>query len=270
MGDDDLLLPGSLNTLVSLLQQQEVDLVYLSSFGFTDQSGLGQQVLDGTVPASLTADKLGRCAELVIGGDYFLNKVNALIGLISAMLVNKNRLLATPHPPVETLKDSNLLQLGWLFPLVHRRMTVLYLWQRLLAYRSYNSSGWGVSEVFGVRLQAISTRYFAAEPALSRALMNGVLRYWMCDKVAAIRTGRENQALTPEDFDHILRPVFRRNWRFWIFVYPLAVLPPSLVDPLHRLLNAINRLSRIVEGLLRHTFRHGRYLQPTSTENSSR
>ncbi|MDE1154772.1 MAG: glycosyltransferase family 2 protein [Acidobacteriaceae bacterium] len=253
MGDDDILLPGSLPALVSLLAQQDVDLVYLSSVAFSgkfDLNTLGE-----------TRDKLGRYAEFVTDGAYFVEKVNALLGLISVMLVNKNLLEATASPALETLNDTNLLQMGWLLPLIHKRMRILYLWQRLLAYRSFNTGGWGVCEVFGIRLNRIAKRYFAAEPRMAASLMNGVQRYWMFDSIMMLRSGLHD-AMNSEDFAKDVRPVFSSNWRYWVFVWPVAELPLPLAKPVHKLLSFCNRVTRIAEGLRHHWLGRPRYMRP--------
>lgn len=250
LGDDDLLAPNALRDLLSLLGQGEYDLVYLSSFSFS-----------GEYPGDAPADKLGRYAELVTSGAYFLEKVNALIGLISVNIVNKERLLATPHPPIETLNDTNLMQVGWLFPLIRRRMSVLYVWQRLVAYRSYNSGGWGICEVFGVRLESIARRYFAEGPALASSLMNGVLRYWLFDAILEMRRGRHAE-MNAENFAHDIRHLFHGNWRYWLFIWPVAELPLHVAEIYHRVFALVNKLTRAAQGLGRHLFCHGRYLRP--------
>ena len=84
-GDDDLLVPDALPNLISLLEQAEVDLVYLSSFSFSG-------TVDTAAARRAGPDKLGRFAEVIHDSRYFLEKVNALIGLISVRLINKNRL----------------------------------------------------------------------------------------------------------------------------------------------------------------------------------
>ncbi len=256
MGDDDLPLPGALPALLSLLQKGEAagghDIVYLSSVAFSGDLNFGSLELQ---------DKLGRFAEVVTDGRYFLEKANALLGLISVVLINRNRLFATPHPPVEELHSSNLTQMGWIFPLVHRRMRVLYCWQRLIAYRSYNSGGRGICEVFGVRLERIARTYFAADPALARALMNGVLRYWLCDAILEMRRGRHAE-MNVENFAHDIRHLFSRNWRYWLFIYPVAELPLPLASAVHHLLRTANKLTRALQALRRHLLDHGAYVRP--------
>jgi abequosyltransferase len=248
LGDDDLIEPGAIPALLSVLEQGEYDLVYLSSFSIHNGQKMGP-----------VEDKLGRFAEVVTDGEYFLEKVNALIGLISVNIVNKERLMATPHPPIEQLNDTNLMQVGWLFPLIHREMSVLYVWRRLVGYRSYNSGGWGICEVFGIRLDRIARQYFAGEPELGRALMNGVLRYWLCDAILEMRRGRHAR-MNEENFAHDIRHVFHGNWLYWVFVYPMAELPLPMAEAVHRVLGLVNKLTRMGQGMLRHWFRRGKYL----------
>lgn len=256
LGDDDLLMPHTIASLLELLAESEYDLVYLSSFGFGGEAG--QQSFSGR---QVREDKLGRFAEVVTDGEYFLEKVNALIGLISVLVVNKNLLEATPHPPIDELSNTNLMQVGWLFPLIHRRMRVLYVWERLVAYRQFNSGGWGICEVFGARLEKTARRYFAREPRLARALTNGVLRYWMFDSIIQMRHGLHS-TMNSENFAADMRHVFARNWRYWVFVYPVAswVLPAA--DAWYRVFAMVNRLTRAAQAVWRHVFGHGRYLRP--------
>ena len=261
LGDDDLVMPGALAALVSLIAQGEAtggfDLVYLSSFGFTD-------ALPFFPSAAMCADRFGRFAEIVTDGVYLLEKVNALIGLISVVIFNRDRLLQTQHPSLTDLTGTNLMQTGWIFPLLHRRCRVLFVWQPLLGYRHFNSGGWGICEVFGVRLDRVARRYFSAEPELARALMNGVLRYWLPDSIMLARTGRED-AMHVEDVAGMLRPGFGRNWRFWVFVVPIVTLPLPLARGVHTVLRLLNRGTRIAQAAWRHLFVRGELLHPSAS-----
>lgn len=258
LGDDDLVMPGALAALLSLLSQGEAtedfDLVYLSSFGF---AGSLQELPLPTV----LEDRFGRFAEIVTDGAYLLEKVNALIGLISVVIINRDRLLAAAHPPLTDLIGTNLLQTGWIFPLLHTRCRVLYVWQRLLGYRHFNSGGWGICEVFGIRLEQIARRYFSAEPELARALMNGVLRYWLPDVLIALRSGKDS-AMHVEDIASLLEPSFSRNWRYWTFVWTVTRPPLRLSKVLHRLLVAINKVTRVAQAMWRYVFAGSTIMRP--------
>jgi abequosyltransferase len=257
LGDDDLLTPNAISQLMALLWQGEdtvdFDLVYLASFPFSGEYR--------PVEEKLLKDKFGRFAEVVTDGEYFLNKVNGLITLISTNILNRNRLLKTGFPPIEELNKTSLLQVGWVFPLVHPHCRVLYVWERLVLYRSYNSGGWGIAEVFGRNLNRLSMRYFAAEPKLASALMNGVIQHWFCDSIMSIRLGK-HQAMYQEDLIAATKPGFEGNWRFWIFIYPVARAPLWLARPVHGILSKYNRLVRIAHAVFRHIFYRGQLLLP--------
>jgi abequosyltransferase len=256
-GDDDLLTPNAVAQIVSLLHQGEkegdYDLVYLSSIGFSGEY---------QIPApALTKDRLGRFAEIVTQGDYFLEKVNALIGLISSVIINKNNYLKTQHGDLAKLKNTMILQVGWIFPVLRKKCRVLYIWERLLVYRSFNSGGWGVCQIFGINLHVVAKQYFADEPSLADSLMNGVLRYWMLDSIMAIRSGTE-QNMEAENFALKLQPVFGNNWRYWLFAYPVSVLPLFVAHPLYRILRFANKLTRAAQAVIRHLLRRGQYVTP--------
>ena len=242
MGDDDLLAPGAIAIILRMVEQEEYDLVYLSSLGFSGHCR--------PVP---NRDQLGRFAEVVTDGEYFLEKVNALIGLISVNIINKDRLLASNHPPIADLRESNLIQVGWLFPVIHRRCRVLYIFERLVFYRRFNSGGWGICEVFGLRLHTIARSYFSDEPSLAHSLMNGVLRYWLPDVIIEMRRGHQ-QSMNAEDFAQTLQPLFKRNWRYWIFVYLVAVPPLPIALLVHFMNTKMNRAARAIQGVFRHLF----------------
>jgi abequosyltransferase len=250
MGDDDLLAPNTIPRLLTLLEREEYSVVYLSSLGFT-----------GDARPTATHDPFGRFAERVTDGAFFMEKVNAMITLISANIVNKDILLATPHPPIPSLNNTNLLQLGWMLPVIHRECRILYVWERVLYHRTFNSGGWGICEVFGVRFHAIATRYFAAEPMLGRKLMNGVLGMWLPDHILQMRRG----ALTTmqlEPFTKVLAPVFSGNWRYWLLVYPVANFPLPLATLVSRLTRTAIRAVRLVRTTLHFVLRRGDLLWP--------
>ncbi len=241
MGDDDLMAPKAIEQLLTLMERDEYDLVYLSSVGFS-----------GEQRPTVLRDPFGRFAELITDGEFFMEKVSSMITLVSANIVNKDRLLSTPHPPIESLQNTMLLQLGWILPLVRTRCRILYVWERMLFHRAFNSGGWGLCEVFGVRLNAIAYRYFATEPKLAANLMKGVLSMWLPDHIMQLR--REIlRSMDGEDFSRKLAPLFAGNWRYWVFVYPTANLPLPFAIP-------VQRVNRLVMKVLRSLHLIGHYV----------
>ena len=251
LGDDDLMAPGTIPQILDLLRGTgEYDLVYLSSVGFT-----------GDQRPRRERDPLGRFAEVVTDGDFFMQRVNAMITLVSANIVNKDKLLATPHPPIGELNHTFLLQLGWLLPVIHRRCRILYVWERLLFHRAFNSGGWGICDVFGLSLNAIARRYFASEPSLADNLMNGVVSMWLPDHIMQMRRGDLN-SMESEQFSRKLGPVYNRNWRYWFFVYPVANAPLAIAKPIHRFNRLVMKALRTMRMIAHHLLHRGQLLHP--------
>jgi abequosyltransferase len=262
MGDDDVLAPNAVAQILSLLQKGEVtsgshtpdfDLVYLSAFSFSGKSQ-GGTMRD-------RKDPLGRFAEVVTDGSYFLRRVNALVGLISSIIVNKNRLIENNHLPIRSLQKSSLGQLAWVLPLIRREGRILYVWERLVGYRVYNSGGWGPCQVFGVNLQNVASSYFSSEPILMDSLMNGVLHYWFPPVISDVRQGK-HPALLSEDCTAPLGPIFHANWRYRLLVFPLAVSPLWLARILGYCINLSNKITQRSQVLSRHFFGRVQYISP--------
>ena len=255
-GDDDLLTANALHQILSLLEQGEAeggfDLCYLSSFGFTGQYHPPKE--------TVLKDKLGRFAEVVCDGEYFLEKVNILLVTISANIVNKRRLEATKYPAVEHLEGTYVPQLAWIFPMIHERCRILYVWERFLAYRQLNSGGWNFWDVFGVTVERIAREYFVREPFLAEAFINGVSRYYMLGAVFDLR--RQNSGVAVKQVVERLRPVLGNNWRFWVYVVPVALFPFWIARPLYWLLHGTNRLTRAMQTMFRHFGRAEQLLEP--------
>ncbi len=256
LGDDELLEPDALCSLVQVIQAAQArgvvySMVYLSSRGF----GPGE-----TPQSAGTQDRFGRFAEEVTNRRYLMWKLNTLLGLISVIIVNKDLILSRPRPPLEDLNGSNLTQMGWVFPALQQPGVTLYIWRRLVHYRSFNTGGWSAARVFGTNMYAIAKRYFATESALVRAQQHGSLSTWLPDSVMTVRRGQSKDVEMKEYVAH-LRADFHGDWRFWLCIYPVALLPMPLAAAYYRVSRGCARLFRVAEGVLRHLIWHGRYIE---------
>jgi abequosyltransferase len=62
---------------------------------------------------------------------------------------------------------------------------------------------------------------------LSDCILNFAIRLWFPTTILAIR--QENaQTMALEETDHVMRPIFGRNFRYWVFTYPALRLPLPL------------------------------------------
>ncbi len=248
-GDDDFIAPGGLAKVVALLADNDYSLAYVSPYGFTGDY----------IPQNLP-DKLGRTAEKLPDGLELARRAGTMIAFISAMIVNKNHYYANQRQDLRTFVGTNLLQLGFICPLLGCDAPTLFIWDKLVAGRAGNSSGWGVCEIFGVKLERILKATLAGRPDVAAQLRNFSLRAWFPDRIIEIRKGTAG-VLVKEDFRSVLEPMYKNNWRYWACVYPLTMLPLGAARVWYASLRFVNRVLRTTSALINITVHPGTFVK---------
>jgi glycosyltransferase involved in cell wall biosynthesis len=229
MSDDDLLRPGTVATVVSYLERDEYDLVFIEQAGFWVD------------PAATIPRTSPRKPIVCTQASEFLRRVHIFTTLISCNIINKDRVDSVPHAPFSTLVNSNLIQLGWTFTALRNHRKSLYVADRLVYYRLGNTGGYGVCRVFGTQLARI-TREWLATPRLDKIVLNASLQRLLPRFVLASKT--THGAYAEEDPHAQLSGEFRHNVRYWLFLYPLLVLPGRLAGGWLQVIRVVNRLDR--------------------------
>lgn len=239
-GDDDILVPNGLSRVMKFLHGNEYDLVYVSPYGFRKDPLIEQ-----------TKDPFNRSAEIITDGLDYGKQTNAMLGFISSVIANKKRFQSLPSKPLESFIGTSLAQLGWILPLLASQRRSLFVWERLVACQQGNTGGWGVCQVFGNNLDAITKECLNERQDIAKAIMNNTLRHWFPEMIIAVREGSAG-AVIQEDMRSILSPSFRSNWRYWCFIYPVCTFPlwpaKSIVFTI-RQLNRIEKMLRLLRQL---------------------
>jgi abequosyltransferase len=123
LGDDDIVVPGGMGKILSMLQAADYDLVHLCLYAFKDD-----------YLAERRYDRYNRIAQIVPNGLPFIQKVGIQITFMSANIVNKDKYCSAERSSLQELVGSNLMHLGWLLPvlgsggtsLIARRTRQLY------------------------------------------------------------------------------------------------------------------------------------------------
>ncbi len=219
--DDDILTPGTVPMLLDYLRSGTYDLVYATSYPFRTD-----------FRAEQGRDPLGRIAHTITDPRHLVRVVNTMLTFISGIIVNKDRLLELPrfglsveHP--SAFLGTHMVQLSWTLPLLRRHRRSLVLWNRPIAGRVGNSGGYSIGEIFGENLLTVAARVLPDRPDLLRILVNFTLRRWFPASIYDHRTAN-SRTYRIEDVSGILRRVYGRNPRFWIFIYPVLKLPLPL------------------------------------------
>jgi abequosyltransferase len=215
-GDDDIILRGTLDKVVGHLQDQEFDLIYLTSYGFKKDYLEERQY-----------DPLNRHFHTVTSARHFVKAVNIMLTFISGIIINKDQLGMVPHEDPSKFIGSTLIQLSWILPMLRGHRRSLILWDRPLAARQGNTGGYAIGKIFGTSLVDVVERCLPGRPDLVAIIVNYAVRRWLPSILYDIRLNN-NQDLALETAKAELRKAYGSNFRYWIFTYPVLALPLPL------------------------------------------
>jgi abequosyltransferase len=241
-GDDDVIVPGGIGIILNLLHNGDYSLIYLSQYAF---------VTDHV--AARTSDKFGRVAQVLPGGLELARMAGATIGFISAMIVNKDLYSTIPHPLLGDFNGTNLMQLGWVCPLMASSSRTLFVWARLVGARGANTSGWGIGKVFGVNFKQITDRCLTNRRDIAQALQKCMLQKWFPNMIMETRWGTGIKFET-ENMREILEPIYRARLSYWICVFPHIVLPLRGAEAWYSVIKLSRLLQTILSALWDSTF----------------
>ena len=233
-GDDDVILPGSLATLLNHLEAREVDIVYLAPFGFIEDPG-ERRVANPAPRAREFTDVSAFIHAVGLRGD---------LALITACIVNRERILGKPHIPLTEGVGSYLPQLAWVFSALRHFERGLVVERGLYAVCEKNPSRpFDVAQIFGVNWHRMATRFLAAGSPAQNAILNDQLYSWFPTNWYAQRPSlRSTQQALPHT---LMKPLYGDRLLYWLCVYPLLVLPALPAGAWLAVLRLIRMLDRV-------------------------
>jgi hypothetical protein len=157
------------------------------------------------------------------------------------MIVNKDRLNEIPHEDPTAFIGSHLIQLSWILPLLRSHRRSLILWERLVAARQGNAGGYAIGEIFGESLVNVTARCLPDRPDLAAIVTNLTVRRWLPSILYDLRC-EGNQNLGLESARVTLQNTYKANFRYWLFAYPVLVLPLPLAGLWSKTAAAAGRL----------------------------
>jgi abequosyltransferase len=211
--DDDLIVPGGLAKILTYCGAAEYDLIWVSAYPF------GKFHKPRPVKAS-------RDAVEISDPTAYVKRIHVLFTFITGNIINKDTVLKAGPKVFSSLDGTGLAQLGWTYTALNRFARGLYIREKLIAMRENNTGGYKLFHVFGPALTTI-TKDWLESPNLGRIVMNGTLqRFW---PLMLLRYKKSAIAFADEaDPRSVLTPLFRDNIRYWVFAYPVIVLPSLL------------------------------------------
>jgi len=214
IGDDDVILPGGLQLILDVLAKQEIDILYLNGYGFSNHY--------------LDEPKRGRGKSGVV--EYsnaldFVKHTHVMLTFLTALVVRYGVNVASVS---QVVNGTNLTQLGWVLPLIRDGKKFASIENRVYAATMGNSGGYGAVNVFGNNFRNIANSILKDQPKVAKAIQNGTIVMWFPTYIMSLRKGeagylKENVAIE-------MKRLFQGNWRYYFFLVPLINLPFKLAQ----------------------------------------
>ena len=231
-GDDDIIIPGGLQEAMGRLETREFDLLYVRAKGF---SGRYEQSF---------AFKISHRIRVFSHPEDFALYAYAGLTFISSNIIRKAALERLPHEDFHKLIGTNLAQLSYTFSMLRANPRCACLLDNLVASRMDNSGGHGTCQVFGITLQRLVEEFFGLETPIGRAILNRTVQSFFPWAMLLNRRNRLTKHVL-EDSEGILKGLFHKNPRYWVFLYPVLRLPMPLAAAWQFTGKVINGLDKL-------------------------
>jgi hypothetical protein len=162
---------------------------------------------------------------------------------VSGLILNKDRIIAIPHEPFESLARSNLAQLAPFYTALNHTRRSLFIRDPLIAATGNSRVGYALYEVFGPTLKRI-TELWVRDKRVQRAILNGTLTKFLPFFMYSSRV--DKVSTVTEDPHQVLGPCFGDNFRYWFFDFPIYALPVPLARAWLLLVRTINRVDSLL------------------------
>lgn len=233
LGDDDILLPGAIHKIKSLLQHQDPDILYLSTTPFTTD-----------FQSHVRPDPLNRGYRVFSDAQQFAKLVNIMFTFISCIVVNKDRLSAIGAPPIELARGSALIQLSWVLPLLRHHRTSICIFERILAGRVNNGGYFNIATVLGINLHRESIRLLSAKSPIAQCLVSATFRRWFPGELMNLRRSANREELAK--VRSVLETQYCGNRDYIWFVAPFFWLPLPIAETWLKSIRVMNKLLYVV------------------------
>jgi len=227
--DDDLIVPGAPKKILTYCEAAEYDLIWVSGYPF------------GQAHQPRSAGQKNDAIEISNRRAY-AKRVHVFFTFISGNIINKDRVLAGGPTEFSSLVGTNFVQLGWAYAALNGFVRGLYIREKLIAVRANNTGGYKLFHVFGPGLANITKNWLKSD-SLVRIVMNGTAqRFWPGMLLKYKKCAKDFSDEAPPQ--SVLTPVFKDNFRYWVFAYPVIVLPYPLAALWVLACRIVNRLDK--------------------------
>lgn len=228
IGDDDLPKRGVLSKIVNLLQEEDVDILYLNSEWLDNIVGPD----DGVKILDLKNKEISRVD--------FAARVNVWVTFLSGVVVNLECLQELdPKFDLRRFCGTGLVQLGWVLPILMSGNKFQIVVQRCILATSGNSGGYKLFHVFGNSFPRILAEICRSNSYEYKIIMNFLCWSYIPRLIWMVRFGGQNNFDSKDILGSIVS--LRNTWAYWIVIIPLSFLSRPFAYPFLYLVELVEK-----------------------------
>ncbi len=233
IGDDDLPKRGVVAQVVAQLRINEPALIYMQSEWMNPVLSADQ------------GEPVGKLRTASLDSRHFAAAVHVWMTFISGMVIDRDRLrTALGKHSINRFDATNLVQLGWVLPLLTCTGPFLLIRDRCMLATRDNSGGYGLLTVFGVNFTRIANESFGVDQPLSNALIHGNITQYLPGRIWGARAEQVKEDYLAENPWSALRAQLGSRWLYWMLLVPLGRFPRWLAQPFFQTWRILNRIRR--------------------------
>lgn len=205
LGDDEVIAPGALKLLIDQLYANDVGLACLRTREIPENENIPSvphlKVLHIDTPEVLA------------------RKIRMFFTFISGVIVNKRLYEEKCEKDRSGLLGTNLIQLGWVLPVLVAGKKHIYIATPIVAAEQNNTGGYKLFTVFGENFVRLVKQYLAEHPSIQKTLFNAAMLFlidWRFKSLGKFST--ENITLSMDrafgsllPYRTVVRPLFFSN-----------------------------------------------------------
>lgn len=210
MGDDDLPMPGVLGGLLTLLQNEQPDLVCMKSTWHKDIHAVA-----GKFP-SVTAFQWQALSR-----EVFAERVNIWFTFISGIVFNYAANRGTLNRmAIRRFSGTSLVQLGWVLPILQSGTRFLLVETPCVLATSGNTGGYAVIKTFCGNFVRIVNEVLGSTQGVARLILRRHYIQYLPGLIWNVRFGSSGKFSVENHWEGI-DPSLRRTMVFWVLLAPI-------------------------------------------------
>ena len=208
-GDDDIFLKGALKKITNCISNGEYGIIYMNFYGFTKN-------WDKERPKINLFKKNYQYSNLSI-----LKIIRSRIGFISASIINT---AAIDKEKLIAYAGTNFNQVPIIVNAIQSFEKHIYIGDFLIAQQQANSGGFQYFKIMGFNYYQVLSDTVNGDKAVLRWFANDLIVNFF---PWAILQGFKNEkdSIFEKNAIEIIKPIYEKYFLFWIFNYPLFLLP---------------------------------------------